>query len=181
PLIIASCLIVTRRSGGRGGQVGAGQRGKNGPAVGQQRTAVVEDHHAVAQKAPSLLWMAGHGPCTAAIMRQGTGAWGPMRALLFPRPRGGPKGLDGCHVVPLQTARPADPDARDESRRPAAGAGGGFRRACRPRGETRFLSAPDSSGDRDAPAPSSAGASQSGTACTHTSRAIPGAGRRVIC
>jgi len=109
PVIIASCLIVTRRSGGRGGQVGAGRRGKNGPAVGQQRPAVVEDHHAIAQKAPSLLWMAGHGPCTAAIMRKGTGAWGPMRALLFPRPQGGPKGLDGCHVMPTPDGQAGGP------------------------------------------------------------------------
>src|SRR5262245_63905158 len=88
---------MLRRPGGR---AGAGRRGKNGPAVGQQRPAVVEDHHAVAQQAPALLWMAGPDPGAAAIMGQGSRARGPMRALLFPGPPRGPQGLDGYHVMP---------------------------------------------------------------------------------
>src|SRR6516225_1989456 len=102
PVIVISCLIVSGRSGGRGDHAGAGRRGKNGPAVGQQRAAVVEDHHAIAQEAPALLGMAGPDPGTAAIVGQGTGAWGPMRALLFPGLPGGPEGLNGCHVTPAR-------------------------------------------------------------------------------
>src|SRR5882672_2807172 len=51
--------------------------------------------------------MAGHGPGTAAVMRQGTGAPGPVRARLFPGPPGGPEGLDGCHVMPSGEGPPS--------------------------------------------------------------------------
>src|SRR5262249_28940667 len=84
-----------------------GPRGTQARAVGQQRPAVVEDHHAVAQQAPSLLWMAGPDPGTVAIMGQGIRARGPMRAGLFPGPPGGPQGLDGCHVMPSGEGPPS--------------------------------------------------------------------------
>ena len=88
------------RSGGRNDHAELGRRGRYGPAVGQQRAAVIEDHHAVAQQAPALFWMTGYGPCPAAIMCMGARAWRPMRALLLPGPLGAAARLDGCHGIP---------------------------------------------------------------------------------
>ena len=73
----------------------------------------------------------------------------------------------------LQTARPADPDARDTSRRPAAGVGRRVPASVPATWRARSLSAPDSSGARDAPAPSTTGASRNGAARPRVSRSYP--------
>ena len=75
---------------------GGGRRDGDAGGHGQEFPAIVEQHDTVAQQAPPLLRMAGHGPRGAAIGRQGTRAPRLMPARLVPRQPSG-SGWRGSH------------------------------------------------------------------------------------
>ena len=76
------------RSSGRRYRDGGGRWG-DGPAIRQQRPGIIKQHDPVAQQAPPLLRMTGHGPGGHAIRRLGIRALRMMLARLIPqRPRG---------------------------------------------------------------------------------------------
>ena len=70
-----------RPSCGRGHR--AGDCGSHGSAVGKQCPAIVKQHKPVAQQAPPLPGLAGHGPGRTAIRRQGIRAPRPMPTCLL--------------------------------------------------------------------------------------------------
>ena len=78
-------------------------RGRDGRASWEQRSAVVKQHHAVAQQAPPLLGMAGHGSGPEAIRRPRVRTPGPMLAGAVPAAPGGSRRRHWqvCHLGSL--------------------------------------------------------------------------------